>query len=100
MKRKETESWPKPTLTLVGGGKKQSGYVLTPYGPVRAGLTTSPRTNTDQVLTELLNDLEKQATILQYKSSKVLDILLSDTTHLVTPTDFGLDQAHTTTDEC
>jgi len=52
------------------------------------------------VLEELLNDLEKQATILQYKSSRVLDIFLSDTTHLVMPTDFGLDQRHTTTDEC
>ena len=100
MKKKTTDNWPKPTLTLVGGGKMPSGSAFSPFGPMRAGLTTLQRTNEDQLLTELLNDLEKQATILQYKSSRVLDIFLNDTTHLVTPTDTGLTQAHTTTDEC
>jgi hypothetical protein len=99
MKSKTTDNWPKPTLTLVGGGKTPSGSALTPFGPMRAGLTIW-QNQKHQVLEELLNDLEKQATILQYKSSRVLDIFLSDTTHLVTPTDTGLTQAHTITDEC
>jgi hypothetical protein len=100
MIRKEIENWPKPTLTLVGGGKKQSGSVLTHFGPVRAGLTTSQKIKKDQVLTGLLNDLEKQVATLLFKSSRVIDTLLSDTTHLVMPTDTGSTQHHTTTDEC
>jgi len=100
MKRKTTDNWPKPTLTLVGGGAKPSGSALTHFGPVRAGLTTSQKIKKDQQLTELLNDLERQATTLQYKSSRVLDMFLNDTTHLVMPTDIGLTQHHTTTDEC
>ena len=100
MKRKTIDNWPKPTLTLVGGGKKQSGSVSTHFGPLKVGLITSQRTSTDQVLTELLNDLEKQVMMLVFKSSRVIDTLLSDTTHLVMPTDFGSTQHHTTTNEC
>jgi hypothetical protein len=47
---------------------------LSPYGPVRAGLTTSQRTN-DQVLTELLNSLENVVQNLNYKSFEVYDTL-------------------------
>jgi hypothetical protein len=46
--------------------------VLSPYGPVRAGLTTSQTTN-DQGLTELLNSLEKKIADLNTKSCTVLD---------------------------
>ena len=48
--------------------------VSSPYGPVRAGLTTSQITN-DQQLTELLNCLERKIAILVSKSSTVLDTL-------------------------
>jgi hypothetical protein len=48
--------------------------VLSPYGPVRAGLTTSQRTN-DQVLTELLNCLERKVATLVSKSSTLCDTL-------------------------
>ena len=48
--------------------------VPSPYGPVRAGLTTSQTTN-DQQLTELLSCLEKKVASLVSKSSTVLDTL-------------------------
>ena len=47
---------------------------LSLYGPVRAGLTTSPTTS-DQQLTELLSCLEKKVASLVSKSFTVLDIL-------------------------
>ena len=48
--------------------------VLSPYGPVRAGLTTSPTTQ-DQQLTELLSSLESVVENLNYKSFTVYDTL-------------------------
>jgi len=48
--------------------------VPSPFGPVRAGLTTSQRTN-DQVLTELLNCLENVVESLNYKSFTLYDTL-------------------------
>jgi hypothetical protein len=47
-----------------------------PYGPVRAGLTTLPRTDKDLQLTELLNSLEKKVESLNYKSFTVYDTLV------------------------
>jgi hypothetical protein len=46
--------------------------VLSPFGPVRAGLTTSPTTS-DQELTELLNSLEREVATLVSKSYTALD---------------------------
>ena len=46
--------------------------VPSPFGPVRAGLTTSQTTN-DQALTELLSSLEKKIADLNTKSCTVLD---------------------------
>jgi hypothetical protein len=46
-----------------------------PYGPVRAGLTTLPTTQ-DQRLTELLNSLESAVENLNYKSFTVYDTLV------------------------
>ena len=75
-----------------GDGQENKPNVLSPYGPVRAGLTTL-RTTQDQPLTELLNDLERQVATLISKSSKVLDILQRDTARLAlvlnTTTDTG-----------
>jgi hypothetical protein len=45
---------------------------------VKAGLTILPTTN-DQVLTELLNSLEKKVADLIYKSSTASDILTTVT---------------------
>ena len=47
---------------------------LSPYGPVRAGLTTWQRTH-DLVLTELLSSLESEVASLVSKSCTVLDTL-------------------------
>ena len=72
----------RPTLRLVTGGEEESGPALIPFGPVRAGLTTT-RTTQEVALTELLNSLEKRIEDLQSKFSTVLDTFLSDTQHLV-----------------
>ena len=48
---------------------------LSPYGPVRAGLTTLPTTQ-DQRLSELLNSLESAVERLNYKSFTVYDTLV------------------------
>ena len=48
--------------------------VLSPYGPVRAGLTTS-QTIPSQQLSELLNSLESVVENLNYKSFTVYDTL-------------------------
>ena len=48
--------------------------VPSPYGPVRAGLTTSPITQ-DQRLSELLSSLESVVENLNYKSFTLYDML-------------------------
>jgi hypothetical protein len=48
--------------------------VDSPFGPVRAGLTTWQTTN-DPVLTELLSSLEREVATLVSKSCTVLDTL-------------------------
>jgi len=48
--------------------------VDSPFGPVRAGLTTSQITN-DQQLTELLSSLEREVATLVSKSSTLCDTL-------------------------
>ena len=71
------------TLTSYTGGRENSKPVLSPFGPVRAGLTTR-RTIPDLVLTELLNYLEKESKILENKLSAVLNILSTDIAPRVT----------------
>ncbi len=53
---------------------KTKSDVLSPYGPVRAGLTTS-QTTPEARLTELLNSLESVVDNLNYKSFTVYDTL-------------------------
>jgi len=53
-------------------GSRES--VPSPYGPVRAGLTTSPITQ-DQRLSELLSSLESVVENLNYKSFTLYDTL-------------------------
>ena len=83
MKRTTIERSQRTTLRLVGTGEEKSGSAYSPFGPVRAGLITMPRTSEDQVLTELLNSLEKQIADLSIKSLEVLNTFLKDTKHLV-----------------
>ena len=84
------------TLTSYTSGESVSKAALSPFGPVRAGLTTTPAqeiVKADSLvrLTELLNYLEKQVQILENKSLKVLSTSLHDTTHLVEPNDSTTD---------
>jgi hypothetical protein len=83
------------TLTSYTSGESVSKPVLSPFGPVRAGLTTTQRTNKVHQLSELLNYLEKQVEILENKSLKVLSTSLQDTTHLVEPNPSTIDETGT-----
>jgi hypothetical protein len=83
MKRNITGSSQKTTLRLVLGGKEESGNALSPFGPVRAGLTTSQRTNKDLALLVLLSSLERKIEDLNTKSLEVLNTFLTDTDHPV-----------------
>jgi len=71
------------TLTSYTGGGEGSKPVLSPFGPVRAGLTTR-RTIPDLVLTELLSYLEKESKILESKLSQVSTTLSTDIAPRVT----------------
>ena len=85
MRRVVIESSQRSTLRLVGTGEGESGTALSPFGPVRAGLTTMQRTNKEVQLMELLNSLERKITEANTKSCEVLNIFLHGTTHLVEP---------------
>ena len=65
------------TLTSYTGGGESSKPALSPFGPVRAGLTTK-RTIPDLVLSELLSYLEKESQTLENKLSAVLNTLCTD----------------------
>lgn len=88
MRKIAIESSQKITLRLVSGGKEESGSALSPFGPVRAGLITTQRTNEAVQLTALLNSLERKIAEANIKSLEVLNTLLNDTTHLVEPGNF------------
>ena len=71
--------------------------VLSPYGPVRAGLTTSQITP-EARLTELLNSLENVVDNLNYKSFTVYDTLVIATENLrVALSNIATDEAGTDT---
>jgi len=71
--------------------------VCSPYGPVRAGLTTSQITN-EARLTELLNSLESVVASLNYKSFTVYDTLVIATENLrVALSNIATDEAGTDT---
>jgi len=55
--------------------RREKGRALSPYGPVRAGLTTSPRISEEVRLMELLNSLENVVENLNFKSFTVYDTL-------------------------
>jgi len=87
MKRTTIKRSQRPTLRLVSGGVGERASAYSPFGPVRVGLITTQRTNEDQVLTELLNSLERKITDLNIKSLEVLNTYLSDTEHPARHTD-------------
>ncbi len=55
--------------------RRERENALSPYGPVRAGLTTSQRTSEEVRLMELLNSLESVVESLNFKSFTVYDTL-------------------------
>lgn len=71
------------TLTSYTGGESESKPVLSPFGPVRAGLTTR-RTIPDLVLSELLSYLEKESKILESRLSAASTTLSTDIAPRVT----------------
>jgi hypothetical protein len=102
MRSYRTRSSQNVTLTLLSGGKGENESVSSPFGPVRAGLTTTLdlstiRASQDQQLSELLNTLERKAEILLLRFYEVCATFLTDTTHLVEPTTFN--DVTTTTEE-
>jgi len=98
MRRTTIERSQRPMLRLVSGGVGERASAYSPFGPVRAGLITTQRTNEDQVLTELLNSLERKIVELSIKSCEVLNIFLSDTEHLARRT--GSSSRTDITDTC
>ncbi len=71
--------------------------VCSPFGPVRAGLTTS-QTTQEARLTELLNSLESVVASLNYKSFTVYDTLTIATENLrVALSNIATDEAGTDT---
>ena len=70
-----TENLPSNIVVLsdIRRGRERA---LSPFGPVRAGLTTSQRTDRDRQLTELLNSLESVVADPNSKSYTALDTLV------------------------
>ena len=77
-----TENWQSNTRGLRLVGEDESGSASTTFGPVRAGLTTTHRTQQVQ-LSELLNSLESRVATLESRYCEVLDTFLSVTERLV-----------------
>jgi hypothetical protein len=73
--RSETTSKSQGNIVKLSVIREEKRVVSSPYGPVRAGLTTSQRTSRDQALTELLNSLENAVADLNSKSYTALDTL-------------------------
>jgi hypothetical protein len=89
-----TENWQSDTPGLRLVGEEESGSVLSPYGPMRAGLTTSHRTQL-LVLSELLNSLEREVEILHSKYCEAYVILIDVMERLAKLTS-SLSKIHTT----
>ena len=69
-------------IVVLSDIRRERQRALSPYGPVRAGLTTLPRTSTEVQLMELLNSLEKVVESLNYKSFTAYATLASATENL------------------
>ena len=74
--RKQTTSGSQENIVKLSDIRREKHRACSPYGPVKAGLTTLQRTDRDQALTELLNSLESVVADLNSKSYTVLDTLI------------------------
>lgn len=61
-------------IVVLSDIREEKLRALSPYGPVKAGLTTLPTTNEVRLM-ELLNSLESVVQDLNYKSFAVYDTL-------------------------
>lgn len=77
-----TERWRGPTPGLRLVGEEENGNAYSHYGPVKVGLTTTHKTQS-QALSESLNLLEKKVDELTYRYLEALSILTSVMTDLV-----------------
>ena len=73
--RSETTEGSQENIVVLSDIRRERQRASSPYGPVRAGLTTSQRTSRDQALTELLSSLENVVADLNSKSYTALDTL-------------------------
>jgi len=79
---------------------KNKSDVLSPFGPVRAGLTTSQTTPKVQLM-ELLNSLERKVATLVSKSSTLCDTLNTVTQEVsAVLSNTQIDGAGTDADRC
>ena len=74
--RSEITSGSQENIVELSVIRSEKRLASSPYGPLRAGLTTSQRTDRDRQLTELLNSLENVVADLNSKSYTVLDTLI------------------------
>ena len=78
MRKSATENLQGATVVSLSAIQSERLRALSPFGPVKAGLTTSQRIELAQ-LEELLSYLERQVKTLVSKSYEVLDISKQDT---------------------
>lgn len=81
MKRDITRNLPNGTLRLVSDTPQENRTALSPFGPVRAGLTTSQKIQ-DQQLSELLRCLESEIATLESKYLEVCATLIEGLTEV------------------
>jgi hypothetical protein len=77
-----TENWQSNMRGLRLVGEDESGPVLSPYGPMRAGSTTSQATNKEAQLSVLLSSLEKEVESLHSKYCEAYVTLMLVMEHL------------------
>ena len=78
----KTENWQSNTRGLRLVGEEENGSASTIFGPVKAGLTTTHKTQS-QALSELLNSLEREVESLHSKYCEAYVTLTSVMDHLV-----------------
>jgi hypothetical protein len=74
--RNETTRGSSENIVKLSVIRSEKHIASSPYGPVKAGLTTLQRTSRDHQLTELLNSLESVVADLNSKSYTALDTLI------------------------
>ena len=92
-----TENWQSNMRGLRLVGEEENGSASTIFGPVKAGLTTTHKTQS-QALSELLNSLEREVESLHSKYCEAYVTLTSVMDHLVRLTGLLLEKDTTKID--